>query len=486
MSKNNLENKESTQISSKANIAIKESTLKRIPVGFFSPQHIDHFAPNVEYSIINVRPKYNENNMLIIDIPWLQGNLEYVKSYSHRINLDLGPTISERANIETLQTQYIAEDGANAQKIFPPQKNNKISKLVSNKELERRLQGLPELLAEYRQNIGIILIVDEPYINGISPEEINRTTKHLKTIFSKANVQDLEYGAVFAGPLFNKPYANFINKKMMAYVEEIDNHYRNHSHLLAQESREANNFKAWVNIIQTSRLTTYDTANNIYLNGGIPKELDLVGFDFYLSTILFDKIHTDTLNYFHTIGIKECEKFNGKTTDTIKKELFYIQNDPADNNKATQASDKQLLDTVFNCRMQATTNLLKQELEKLPTPPKLMLIGESSANGAYRYESNGRVAQKQSASQLEQRILDEVQRSYRFYIANDIFTKGLYYFLFQDAFDTSINLAVGGASDYSSVLEFIYSIAQKPASKNDNNSHLNTFTEWKKEYRANK
>ena len=116
----------------------------------------------------------------------------------------------ERANIETLQTQYIAEDGANAQKIFPPQKNNKISKLVSNKELERRLQGLPELLAEYRQNIGIILIVDEPYINGISPEEINRTTKHLKTIFSKANVQDLEYGAVFAGPLFNKPYAKGI------------------------------------------------------------------------------------------------------------------------------------------------------------------------------------------------------------------------------------------------------------------------------------
>lgn len=436
-------------------------SVKKTTVGFFSPGEVDHqFVPHVKYSILEVYPVSREG-FLGIDIQRLRDNFYYVKDYNHRINLDLSPTISDIVDPDQLNISYIKNDGALATKLFSPMPNNKLRTLVSNEELERRLAKLPGLVKEFRNNIGCILIIDEPYLNGVSPDEIDRVILKLKSLFAKEGISDLEYGVIFASAMFNPEYAQFINSKMMDYVENIDNHYRMNDHLLNEESKISKAFQQWVSTIRSSRLTTYDSANNMYLAGGIPREVDLVSFDFYLSTILFDTIHENTLDYFYQQGMDECASFEGTSISEIKSRLSFIKDGPVQSNQKEFNEDKKILNEIFDCRMSSATYLLKNTLKNLTKSPKVFMIGESSANGLLEFDSTGRVEENQPDMLVEKRIFDEVERSFHFYQANrHFYSSGLYYFLYPDSYDTSINLKICGAEGAHSVLEYIYGFSQ--------------------------
>jgi len=434
-------------------------------IGFFSPKHLDSFVSHVNFSMINLYSiDEHEKRDLRIDLDSLKKNLDYVTNIDHRVHLDLGPVITDFKESETVNTHYENSQGKKLSKILKLKPSHKIRKIISDEEIEQRLFGLANVLKSYRDNIGVIFIADEPYLNGISKDEINRAVHTLKRLFKKNNVESLKFGVIFASGLFDPQFAKHINRHMMKYVEGIDQHYQSHQSKLNETGAEAEKFQQWVDSITKYRLTTYDSANNIYMKGGIPTELDVVAFDFYLSTLLFDQIHEETLHYFSTsLGVKSCQPFTNKPLSSIRNELSFIQDGPVATEPDAYKNDKALLDAIFDCRMAGSMTLLDKALHTLPKQPKLMLIGESSANGVLEFDNQGRIEPDQPESLVEQRILDEVKRSYHYYGENrNRFDQGLMYFLYPDSFDTSINLFIRGAEGAKSVTDFIYSHTNPP------------------------
>jgi len=435
-------------------------------IGFFSPLHLDSFVSHVNFSMINLYPFYdNEKGGLRINIDSLKKNLDYVTKIDHRVHLDLGPVITDLKESETINTHYENSQGEKISKKLKLKSSHKIRDIISDEEIEQRLFGLTNILKTYRDNVGVIFIVDEPYLNGISKDEIDRAIRTLKRLFKKNGIDGLEFGVIFASGLFDPQFAKHINRHMMKYVEGIDQYYQSHQSKLKNGGAKAEESKKLIDSITKNRLTTYDSANNIYMEGGIPTELDVVAFDFYLSTLLFDQIHEETLHYFSTsLGVKSCQPFTHKTLSSIRNELSFIQDGPIATEPDAYKNDKALLDAIFDCRMAGSMTLLDKTLHTLPKQPKLMLIGESSANGVLEFDNQGRIEPDQPELLVEQRILDEVKRSYHYYDKNrNRFDNGLMYFLYPDSFDTSINLFIRGAEGVKSVTDFIYSRTTPPA-----------------------
>ena len=436
-----------------------------VDIGFFSPEHVDSFYTEVKRSTLNVYPS-NDNSELSIDLDRVKRNLNYVAGSTHKINLDLGPVITSPMHPENLSKMYTGKDREATEKAFPPLANHKIKVIVSNEELRSRLSGLPELIKKYRQNVGTIVLLDEPYLNGVPKDEINRATIALRDLFSEHGISDLEFGAIFASALFNRDFALHFNRQMEEYAKGIDNYYKLNQHLLVEvESQEAADFKNWVNIIKHHRLSTYDSSGNIYTQGGIPEELDVVSFDFYLSTLLFDVLHDSSLSYFASIGIDECREFTDTTMTAIKKRLSFIKDGPVQSNEATRMSDKKTLDKAYSCRMNGAATLLSSELSKLETRPDVFMMTESSANGVLEFDSRGRIEEGQPKLLVEQRVYDEVIRSQDFYSKNkNLFTLGIDYFIFQDSYDSSIDLLIHGVDKMPAVREAIYRFSSAPES----------------------
>jgi len=459
-----------------------EKKLTRNNIGFFSPNYLDAFIFHVNFSMMNIYYLHNQDKgELQIDLDSLKNNLDYVNNIDHRVHLDLGPVITSIKKLETINTYYENSQGEILTKIFKPQSYNKIKEIISDKEIEHRLFGLANILKTYRNNIGIIFIADEPYLNGISKDELNRAVLTLKRIFKKNDLDGLEYGVIFASGLFDSQFAKHINSRMNKYVEGIDEYYQSHQCKLQDDGSKSEEFNKWLNTITKYRLTTYDSANNIYMGGGIPTELDVVAFDFYLSTLLFDQIHEDTLDYFSTsLKLKSCRTFSSKTISSIRHELSFIQDGLFTTEPNAYKNDKALLDAIFDCRMTGGMTLLGKALHALPKQPKLMLIGESSANGVLEFDKNGRIEPDQPELLVEQRILDEVKRSYHYYKKNrNQFERGLMYFLYPDTFDRSINLFVRGAEGVKSVTDFIYSHTSPPVqSKAQSFNDLPISEQW--------
>ncbi len=437
-------------------------------IGFFSPGHLGSFVPHVNFSMLNLNLMYDqETKHLRVNLDFLKKNLEYASNYDHRIHLDLGPVITDRKEPESLNSHYKNNQGEKLKKRFKLGGAYKVRKIITDEEIEKRLLGLGNTLKLYQDNIGVIFIADEPYLNGITQVEVNRAVRTIKKLFKKSGIDGLEFGIIFASGLFDANFAKHINRQMMNYVDGIDQHYQKNKFLLTKTGTEAENFKAWVNSIEKLKLTTYDSANNIYLGGGIPTELDVVAFNFYLSTLLFDQIHEHTLHYFATsLAIESCQKFTNKTLSSLRNKLSFIQDGPITAGLDIYENDKALLDEIFNCRMAGSMELLDKALQTFPKPPKLVLIGESSANGVLEFDSQGKAEPNQPELLVEQRILDEVKRSYRYYVSNiDRFNQGLMYFLYPDSFDFTIDLFISGAESAKSVTDFIYSHTNAPAQR---------------------
>ena len=451
---------------------IEENCNKKI--GFFSPNYLDSFVSQVNFSMINLYPVHDKKKgSLRINLDSVKKIFDYVGNYNHRVHLNLGSVITDLKEPEAMNTYYENDQGTKLTKVFNIASSHKIRKIVSHEEIELRLSGLPEMLKIYYGKVGTIFIADEPFLNGISNNEINRAVRTIRKFFKKNGVDGLKFGTIFAAGLFDSDFATHINRQMMKYVENIDKYYKEHKSLLSQTGIKAQGFKKWIDIMNNSRLTTYDSANNFYTEGGIPTELDVVSFDSYLSTMLFDRIHEHTLHYFSvSLGCESCRQFENITLSELRKKLSFIQDGPMNLKKDNYENDKALLDAIFECRMAGNRILLERALQALPKQPRLMLIGESSANGVLEFDSEGRIEPEQPWPLVEKCILDEVKRSYQYYIEScGWFNEGLMYFLYPDSLDVSINQFIRGAEGAKSVTSFIYShvnMKEKPLAQPHN------------------
>jgi hypothetical protein len=247
-----------------------------------------------------------------------------------------------------------------------------------------------------------------------------------------------------------------MDRESGAYVHGIDQYYATHGGGMSQAD-----FAAWVAAVAQHRLVTYDRAGNMYVDGGVPRGYDIYGFDFYLSTLLLDRTHEDTLSWLaEHYPDAGCARFAGLPMSRIRAQLSFFRKGEALTGRGYQEADKRILDAIFRCRMNAVTTMLRDEVKDKKA--QFLLVSESSDNGVLEFTPDGSAKSNQSAALIDTRVLDEVNRAEKFYGTHEcLYSAGLLFFTYQDSYDATIKLKVGGARGLPDVMASIYGFAKE-------------------------
>lgn len=381
----------------------------------------------------------------------VEANLRQLDQTHFAATIDLGQVITRVVDPSLVRTTYHAMDGKAREKIFPPKVDGNVREFIPDAELQAILGPLLEVMARHSAHVDTVLLVDEPYLNGISKAELERVGAIVRTGLDAGGLRKVKLGVVFASAMFDRDFARMVDAEAGAYVASIDNVVRNGSPVQAD-------FREWVDRVRTHRLATYDRAGNMYLGGGLPRGFESIGFDFYLSTLLVDGLYEDSLSWLASRYPSECGQFSDQRVSALRRTLSFFQAGPVVQDAAVRAKDRKVLDGIYRCRMGATTIMLKRAAEGRHLD--FVLVSESSSNGVWEFDPAGNLEQVQPPLLVESRVLDEVERAQQFYLANQCFySAGLLYFTFADAYDSMIKLNVGGVASMPSVKGSIFRFA---------------------------
>jgi hypothetical protein len=417
-------------------------------VGFLSPSGVSkNFADKVNFAMINV---YNEGQ--------LKENLEIAKNNNLNLLLDLGPSLNTSRDGNDIKITYHDNSNTKNEKLLPPLNKNKLRKLPSDSDLLSTINRYMPLIKQYNKNISAIFLADEPYLNGLNKEDLEKVAMLTRTILDDNGLSQIKLGVIFASAMFNKDFATKLDARSGEYVKSIDSHYQEISNKVKKNTASSDE-KEWLDIIKNNRLTTYDSAGNIYTKGGIPKGFDIYTFDFYLSTILLDQLYDDIPNWLSAQGLdRSCDVFKGKTIKELRSELSFFKIGAMNTSESDMKNDKKILDQLYSCRMSTVTKLLQKEITSSAPNSEIVIISESSSNGVMEFDPEGNIKTAQPEKLIELRVLEEVHRAKKFYTGNK--TKnisGLMFFLYNDEYDKTIRINIGGAASMPSVLSEIYS-----------------------------
>jgi hypothetical protein len=354
-------------------------------------------------------------------------------------------------------------DGNKLTKSFTPLSPAKLRQFPSDNQIRILLPPYFDVLKDYAPNVGTVFLADEPYLNGITKSEMERAGRVARQELDARGLKSVKLGVIFASGMFDSNFASLMNKQAGEYAKGIDQYYRDGQAVLngtkTDPTFDAPAFLKWVAAITASRLTTYDNAGNLYTGGGIPDGFDVVGYDFYLSTILQDSLHEHTLSWFAAnLPSAGCGQFAGQTMRQIRSKLSFFHDGPVLQGTQYQDNDRILLDAIFQCRMQAATTMLVKQLGSRCVD--VLMISESSNNGVLEFDAAGNPEGGQPKLLVEARALEEVKRAQAFYASNlSVFTAGLMFFTYDNEYDAPIGLNIGGASGMPSVLTSIHQFA---------------------------
>jgi len=411
-------------------------------VGYYSPGGIsDIFSKRVDMATINA----------IKGLEHIRRQFEIANKDGLKINLDLGPVITKSRPIDQINMIYTGADGVQKTKIFSPAIDNKIRAFKSDKDIRSLLTKYLLSIKEYKDSLYSVFLVDEPYLNGVSKEELERVGRIVRGVLDDLDFKDTKIGVLFAGAMFNSDFAKRSEEASFSYTEKIDDNYkvRNAKILTlpeAQREQAKRELEIWVDKIKRGRLTTYDASGNMFTGGGIPYGYDIVAFDFYTSTFLFDGTYEDAISWLtHRTAIPQCEGFHRLKASKFRTALSFFQDGPLSAADEVRDNDRNILDKLYDCRIGATTMLLKEEISRLDgLKPEIMLVSESSSNGFLEFSSDGVVENSQPEMLVRKRVAEEVDRAIRFYRNHKSDITHLLFFTFHDAFDDAINLKIGG------------------------------------------
>lgn len=449
----------------------------RPSVGFFTPRGIpQELVDKTQFGMINVG-----------SVEQVERSFAIAQGHPFLINVDFGALITSLAEPDSLSQLYTDSTGALKTKIFPPSADNKLLRLPSDESLSRLVQPYLDILAKYPKNVGTVFVADEPYLNGISKQEMERAGRIMRSELDKRGLKHVRLGVIFAGGMFDSSFAEMIDSESGRYVSGIDRYYLENQAYLnispdnAKIDPEALEFRNWLSVMETSRLATYDRAGNIYLSGGIPEGYSVAGFDLYLSTILLEHLHAHTLawlaDHYPEAG---CKQFAGTDMINLRKKLSFFRDGAVADDTPLTSHDRRILDAIFQCRMEAMTAMLKKKLGSRKVD--LLLISESSNNGVFDFDSQGNMETHQPMPLVESRVLDEVKRAEDFYLRHQSdFTAGLMFFTYENEYDNTIKLNIGGASNMPSVLDNILRFAFPNRDDEAYKIHTQDFTPSKAE-----
>lgn len=431
------------------------STYATPTVGFFTPRGIlPELVNKTQFGMIN-----------IASVEQVERSFAIAQGHPFLINVDLGALVTFPAEPDSLSKFYRNSNGELKTKIFQPSADNKLLRLPSDESLSELLQPYLDILAKHPENIGTVFVADEPYLNGISKKEMERAGRIVRDELDKRGLKHVKLGVTFASGMFDSSFARMIDLESGRYVSDIDRYYlENQAHLntlsdTAKTDPETVEFERWVSTVEKSRLVTYDRAGNMYVSGGIPEGYDVVAFDFYISTILLERLHAHTLSWLAVhYPDAGCARFAGMDMASLRKTLSFFRQGEVAEDKRSISRDRQMLDAIFQCRMEAVTAMLKKNLGSRKAD--LLLISESSNNGAFEFDSQGNIEQDQPMPLVESRVWDEVKRAQDFYNRHrSDFTAGLMFFTYENEYDQTIKLNIGGVSKMPYVLDNILRFA---------------------------
>ena len=140
----------------------------------------------------------------------------------------------------------------------------------------------------------------------------------------------------------------------------------------------------------------------------------------------------------------------------------------------TRKHSRALLDQLFACRMNAVARMLAAE--RGGPARQWMLIAESGNNGVLEFDASSQVEKVQPPLLVEARVLDEVRRAECHYARNlKRYPGGLMFFTFENEYDHSIRLPVGGAAGMPSVMRSIEAFAAAAAAGSASARPLSSF-----------
>ena len=415
--------------------------------------------------------KVSSAHVNIQDLASLERNLKAVTNSPTKVDLDFGPVLNRAKHPSHIKTSY---HWGNKQhrKSLKPLANNKLRSIPSDAEIRRILQPYMGLMQRYQAQIATVFVADEPYLHGIPKVDLERAAKTIRSLFQEHQIHEVKLGVIFASGMANARFAKMLDKEAARYVKNIDQHRR----ILLGKTKAKTATSAereWLQHIKTSRLTTYDNAGNLYVGGGLPKGYDLYGFDFYLSTVLQDALYEDMIPALKKhVQHGECDFGDIRKMSQLRAQLSFYQDGPivqaAANEKTASQDpprdqDRAVLDQLYQCRMTAATHILRQEIAKIGGHGKIILISESSNNGVLEFDARQNIESAQPQLLVEARVLDEVKRAIAFYEQEK--SKGdiaaLEFFTFDNTFDKSIQLSIGGFADMKPVKALIFETSQK-------------------------
>ena len=412
-------------------------------IGFFSPRGTDaRFVDKVDFAMVNVNTTEQ-----------IAASIAEAKAAGLNLTLDFGPVISLPRDVSKLSIAYTRADGTAAEKTFAPRDDNKLRDILPDDQLRQVIAPFLDMMAANPGVVDTLFMVDEPYLNGVPKAELERAGNLFRAELSARKIDGVKLGVLFASAMFHAPFAEALDRESMRYVENADT-YR----ATVEETEEG---QKWVETFDAFRLTTYDAAGNRYLGGGIPQGYDVVAFDYYVSTLLMDTVAENALHWFAAnTELRSCDRFYGETVSGLRTKLSFYQDGPVVPGEDARNKDRVLLDDMFDCRMNATLDLLKQEIAASGQSPEVMLIGESSNNGMLEFSAAGTPETEQPSLLVESRVQDEVNRYLKIFSdrRGDNITR-IAFFTFDDEFDDTIRLAIGGASSMAGVLQSIFDAA---------------------------
>lgn len=413
-------------------------------VGYFSPSGVrTEFASVVDMATINA-----------IDGPaHIAENFRTAAEAGLKINLDIGPLISKPRQVENLVTSYAAQDGTRKEKALPGVKTNKLRDFIPNDQIRQSLKPYLDAIAPHKSALYSVFLVDEPYLNGVSKAELERVSSLVRSIFAENGYPEIKIGVIFAGAMFNKRFSAAVQKAALSYVDTVDSYAEyelSRIKTLPESEAKASQaqFDKWKEAINNFRLTTYDTAGNIYDRGGIPAGFDILAFDLYVSTALLDSVYEDAMSVLASeSGIPECADFTNVKMSKFRSTLSFIQSGPMSAGDHLRDDDNERLTRFYNCRVKGTIKLLQEEAKNSGySHYESMVITESSSNGLLEFAADGTPEAEQPELLVKARVVEEVERAIRLYKAPASGIDHMLFFTFDDEYDSSIKLKIGGVS----------------------------------------
>lgn len=440
---------------------ISANSAERKNVGYFSPGGVrEAFASDVDMATINAISK---------DV--VEESFRLATERGLRINLDLGHLITQSRPIQNLNVEYFTNAGQIASKQFAAHANNKLRDFLPDDVIRTTVAEYVKVIHPFSSALYSVFLVDEPYLNGTSKSELERVGNLVREVFAENGIKDLKLGVLFASALFNADFAERTQKAALEYVERIDRHLTSEERRISAlhgDSKKAAKLAhdEWKEAITRYRLTTYDSAGNMFTGGGIPRGYDVVAFDFYLSTFLFDELYEDALAWLSDrTKSPSCDGIGSKRASVIRSELSFFQDGPMDAADHMRGGDDRLLDHLFNCRIGAVLQLLNEQLaEQALSNTEIMVVTESSSNGVLEFNSFAQAENDQPEMLIRKRVTDEVRRALDLLQYHEN-VDHILFFTFEDAYDYSINLKIGGVASIPEASSIISAAARRNSVK---------------------